>query len=351
MNEATSKQLLPLLIVVLGVALEWQDAAGQTSTEQVDRIQRQVEALALASGIEGRRSAIVDRITSMGLESRLHWFEPPAGVPGVDRRGANVTAQLSRTGRPVLLLGAHYDDFGRGQGVIDNAAGVAVVLELAQALLKDPLRNFDVAIALFDLEEDGRLGSRAMVADSLQVPLPAVFLNFDIFGYGDGMWIGAPRPDGLLPRLIQEQGTSAGLEVVIDSLYPSSDHVSYRNTRTESFGISLLDASDIHVLLARFRAPTPTIGETPRIFTIMHTSEDTLDKLDAAAVSRGIRVVEQAVRDFDARSTSSQPYETTYKTGWQSNVAMQQTGWQRSLKGWGRHTRLSRVATVGRSSC
>lgn len=287
-----------LLAVVLASALVSHDAAAQDQTGRSDRIQRQVEAIASAPGIEGRRAAIIDRLEALGLEGVVTWFDPPASVR-VDRRGANVTAELPSGPSTVLLLGAHYDHFGRAQGVIDNATGVAAVLELAEAFLRRPAQNFRIALAFFDLEEDGRLGSRALVADSLNAPLPDVFLNFDIFGYGDGLWIGAENPNALLPRLIRSHGTAADLDVVVDSMYPSSDHVSFRQTRTDSYGISLLDAADIHMLLERFRSGGRSTGETPRIFTIMHTAEDTMDKLDAEAVAKGVEAMEQALRELD----------------------------------------------------
>jgi len=295
---------VPLLAVAGVLACASHEVAAPQQTDRPERIQRQVEAIASASGIEGRRAAIIHRLESLGLEGVVSWFDPPASAQ-VDRRGANVMAELPAGPSTVLLLGAHYDHFGRAQGVIDNAAGVAAVLELAAAFLERPAQNFRIALAFFDLEEDGRLGSRALVADSMNVPLPDLFLNFDIFGYGDGLWIGAADPDALVPQLIRAHGSAANLDVVVDSMYPSSDHVSFRQTRTASYGVSLLDAADIHMLLERFRSGGRSTGETPRIFTIMHTDNDTMDKLDAEAVAQGVEAMERALRELDSRLGAS----------------------------------------------
>lgn len=290
-------KLTRLLIILMVIAPAAFDAAAQDYKDRADRIQKQVEAIALASGIEGRRAAIIERIESMRLESLVTWFEPPLYTQ-VNRCGANVTAELPGGGTTILLLGAHYDHVEVAQGVIDNAAGVAVVLYLAEVFLEKPMQNIRVAIAFFDLEEDGLLGSRAMVADSLNGPLPDIFLNFDVFGYGDGLWIGAENPDALLPQLIRNYGRAENLDAVVNSMYPRSDHISFRQTRTDSYGISLLDAADIHMFLES-RSGRQNNGEIPRIFKIIHTEEDTMDKLDAEAVVKGVEVIEQALREFD----------------------------------------------------
>lgn len=313
--------LIRFLLVIMVAALAASGAAAQNNKERADRIQNQVESIALASGIEGRRAAIIERIEGMGLESTITRFDPPV-YARVDRPGANITAELPGQGPTVLLLGAHYDSDEAAQGVIDNAAGVAAVLDLAEAFLEKPMQNIKIAIAFFDLEEDGLLGSRAMVADSLNSPLPDIFLNFDVFGYGDGLWIGAENPDGLLPQLIRDHGKAKNLEAIADSIYPPSDHISFRQTRTDSYGISLLDASDIYLLLELFQTGSLVDGKIPRILTIIHTKEDTMDKLDAEAVARGIGAIEQALRQFDLHLEHSGTGLTgnSNHQGWQINA-------------------------------
>lgn len=66
-------------------------------------------------------------------------------------------------GERYILLGAHYDGQGRGMpSASDNAAGVAVVLELARELKSKNLPVSVVAVA-FDDEEQGLNGSRYYV--------------------------------------------------------------------------------------------------------------------------------------------------------------------------------------------
>lgn len=288
-----------LAIVLTALALSAATATAQEIDSSAARIERQVREMANGGDIEVRRAAIVARLERLGLAPNLVWFDPPAAAR-VDRRGANVVATIPGGGAELLMLGAHYDAFDRAQGVIDNAAGVAAVLELAETFVRRPLRHFSVVVAFFDLEEDGRIGSRALVADSARVPLPSLYLNFDIFGYGRAFWVGARNASDPLPQELRRSGTSMGLHVVVDSMYPSSDHASFRTTNTTAYAISLLDSADVHTLLARFRRRDANRGETPKIFRIMHTTEDTLDELEPAAVARGVAAVEEALRRLDA---------------------------------------------------
>jgi aminopeptidase YwaD len=68
-----------------------------------------------------------------------------------------------------LLVGAHYDGVGddpggsRIPGTADNATGVAVVLELARALIRAPgPPQRPIILAAFDGEEVNALGSQPM---------------------------------------------------------------------------------------------------------------------------------------------------------------------------------------------
>lgn len=275
-------------------------AGAQGIDHRTAEIQRQVEALATPSDIASRRAAIVERLERIGLAPKLVWFDPPVS-PRVNRRGANITAEVPGSAADVLLMGAHYDHVGLAQGVIDNAAGVAAVLQLADAFARSPLANLRVRVALFDLEENGLLGSKAMVQDSARTPLPLKYLNFDVFGYGNAVWVGALDGAAPLPSALRDAAVEAGWEVYVDSLYPPSDHLSFRGTSTSSYSISIVDESDIHSVLEYFRTRGANTGATapPRIFQILHTDADTLDKLDAAAVARALESVERAIRRLD----------------------------------------------------
>lgn len=64
---------------------------------------------------------------------------------------------------PPLILAAHYDTIPLSPGADDNASGLAVMLEVARALRRVPLRR-PVRFIAFCLEEEDRLGSLAYTA-------------------------------------------------------------------------------------------------------------------------------------------------------------------------------------------
>jgi len=85
----------------------------------------------------------------------------------------NVVGTLDGTdaGRPLLVVGAHFDSVARSPGADDNASGVAGVLEIARLLARGPRLGATVQCVGFNLEEIQelvppryRIGSRAYVA-------------------------------------------------------------------------------------------------------------------------------------------------------------------------------------------
>ncbi|MEP7340354.1 MAG: M28 family peptidase [Acidobacteriota bacterium] len=84
-----------------------------------------------------------------------------------------------------VLIGAHYDEFG-GQftGAMDNAAGVAVMIEVARMLVKNPpLRS--VLFIAFDGGEQDNAGAK-FYADHPLVPLEKTVAAINLSGFGGG---------------------------------------------------------------------------------------------------------------------------------------------------------------------
>lgn len=104
----------------------------------------------------------------------------------------NVIGFISGTRRPdsLLVLTAHYDHLGRmGKAVFpganDNATGVAMVLDMARGIAKNPL-PYSVVVVFFAAEEAGLVGSAALIRDRL-LPLNHIrfLLNLDLMGTGE----------------------------------------------------------------------------------------------------------------------------------------------------------------------
>jgi hypothetical protein len=117
-------------------------------------------------------------------------------------RGASVLAQV--VGRDparsdeVVVVGAHYDHLGGEHlGADDNASGVAVLLELARALAKDPPAR-SVLIAAFDAEEPPAYRTPAMGSqrwvDFPTLPRAQVVAMLAMDLMGGNLWPGERTP-------------------------------------------------------------------------------------------------------------------------------------------------------------
>lgn len=98
-------------------------------------------------------------------------------------RGVNLYAERVGTdpALPAVLLGAHYDSVEPSVGADDNATGVATVLEAAR-LLGQQATPRTLQLVLFDLEEEGLLGSKAFV-ESLSNGSLVGAIVLDMVGY------------------------------------------------------------------------------------------------------------------------------------------------------------------------
>jgi len=151
------------------------------------RLRADVEALAEPrsrlhhpEAMRRAQELVADRLRDAGWEPRQHPFTW-RGVEGFvdyhdDERsdptvmyerldGVNLVASRAGTSAGSgLLIGAHLDSVRDSPGADDNASGVACLLELARLLA--PMRfELGVTLAVFDMEEIGLLGSRALVEE------------------------------------------------------------------------------------------------------------------------------------------------------------------------------------------
>ncbi len=156
-------------------------------------------------GLDRAADALIATMTRIGLE--------PAGLddtyeqPFTHTLGRQTLKLRNILGRvpgtdpdsdAVVVLSAHYDHIGiapdRGQadriynGADDNASGVSMILELAEALVKSPPKH-DVIVVAFTAEEIGLIGSRHF-AENPTIPLDRVIAAFNF------EMVGRPAPVG-----------------------------------------------------------------------------------------------------------------------------------------------------------
>ena len=234
----------------------------------------------------------------------------------------NVVAYLPATDppgvqKPWIVVGAHYDHLGRGNGgnslatreevgrphagADDNASGTAAVLALAEALAKQPQRRRNLLIALWSAEEIGLIGSNMFVTTP-PVPLDqmAAYVNFDMVGRMQDNRLAA-QATGTSPAwasILERANVRAGFDIAIQ---PDP----YQPTDVSSFN----------------QAGVPSLNFTTGAHTDYHKPSDTAEKINYEDLDRVVDLASGIVRqlmDLDAPpqfTKVEQSSQTASRTG------------------------------------
>jgi Zn-dependent M28 family amino/carboxypeptidase len=289
--------LVPALLATTLVLVSSQTSVAQT-TDTAARLHGQLEAIVAGKDSAERGAAISRQLEKLEVKVNTQPFEKQK------RRGTNLIAELPNATTKTLMIGAHYDRVAVGQGAVDNAASCVMLLELLPRLKKSPLKNFNLHVAFWDLEEGGLTGSQAFVdaaraGDDKDVKLPDAYINFDIFAYGDTLWVMSPKDDAPLAEAARAASRETKFPVRIGAKYPPSDHLSFIRAGVPTISISLIDGAEIDGVIQLISGGAAKGEKRPPIFEIIHSPKDTIDKVDANAVEKALPAVEEIVRKFD----------------------------------------------------
>lgn len=241
------------------------------------------------------RAVVIEELNKAGCVPR----EQP--VPGCD--GANVLAEVKGDGERWVMVGAHYDHLGQHgpniyYGADDNAAAVAILVEVGRALAANPPKGRSVILAAFDGEEPPHfhtagMGSAHFVAHPT-VPLEQIDLMvcMDLVGHAVGP-VGAP-PDVRQSVFALGAERSEGTSALVDSLARAQSGVVVRRA----------DADVIPPLSdhwAFWRKQVPFLFLTNGRWEHYHQPSDTPDKLDWEKMAATALWLETLVRAACAR--------------------------------------------------
>jgi Peptidase family M28 len=251
-------------------------------------------------GIEARR-IITDALAAGGISVT----EQP--VPGC--RGANLLAAIPAAGLSVeaterwVLLGAHHDHLGRQgrqifRGADDNAAAVAVVVEVAVALAREPAARRGVLVATFDGEEPPHFLTKSMGSEWYAAHPPVALNRIDAMMCMDlvGHAIGDERfPADVRGTVFALGGErSAGTGAHLDALAQAEPGLWVRRMDAEI----IPPLSDYEPFWSR---AVPFVFLTCGRWRHYHTPEDTPDKLDYTKMVALARWLERWTRETCAR--------------------------------------------------
>jgi Zn-dependent M28 family amino/carboxypeptidase len=240
-------------------------------------------------GITARRE-VVSAMRHVGLDP----FEQP--IPGCN--GANVLATLAGDDDRWVLVAAHYDHLGQAgrdtyRGADDNAAAVAILVDVADRLARTRPGGRGLLFAAFDAEEPPYFLSSSMGSEYFArhptIPLDKIdmMVCMDLVGHAIG---GKHLPDEVAKSVFALGAErSENTSVLVDSLSSAVPGVHVR--RADAGIVPPLSDYD-----AFWRRELPFLFLTNGRSSRYHTPEDTPEHLDYAKMAATALWLERFVR-------------------------------------------------------
>ena len=277
-----------------------------TAAAQDVDLRAQVAAFVQPSN-EARTAVVVAQLRAAGFEPTVETFVGGNRQTG-EMEGRNVVVTIGEGPREILLT-AHYDavklrDGTMSHGVVDNAASVVGVIEAAKILRTKNL-NHRIRIILFDQEELGLIGARKWIEAHGLTNVAAV-VNSDVAGYGDSMMYGQNNgpQSASITRAVQELCAERALQCVGYPMYPPSDDRAFSAAGAPVVSLGFQDEVGAHQMWLAFNGgETNGLAEgfVPRVFQLIHSAEDTMDKVDPATVALAGATYAAVIERLDAQ--------------------------------------------------
>ena len=229
--------------------------------ERAEGLRATVQALVDARANLRRIDAAEARARGLGLSPRREWIDwfslqdnLVIDLPGESPRLVYLVAHVDKTDMnllkvlSVLVNGALDEPIGfsfLSEGALDNASGVAVVLDVARALRDDGLRH-SLRVLLAGAEESGLRGARAHVAGLSAEEFARIdaVINVDSVGLaGHATCLVANESDQGLAALAHTAATGVGVELRDEDMpvMAGGDHSAFASTSfIEDLGRGLL---------------------------------------------------------------------------------------------------------------
>ena len=256
---------------------------------------------------EARTAVVVAQLRAAGFEPAIETFAGGNGRTG-EMEGRNVVVTIGDGPREILLT-AHYDavklrDGTMSHGVVDNAASVVGLIEAAK-ILRGKALNHRIRIILFDQEELGLIGARKWIEAHGLANVSAV-VNSDVAGYGDTLMYGQNNgpQSAFVTRAVQELCAERAMQCVGFPVYPPSDDRAFSAAGAPVVSLGFQDEIGAHQMWLAFNggeANGLAEGFVPQVFRLIHSAEDTMDKLDPATVALAGATYAALVERLDAQ--------------------------------------------------
>jgi len=134
------------------------------------------------------RRYIVSELQTLGFsETSKTLVRQGFSASGVSTENIVAAIAADNPEAPIVLIGAHFDTVSGVEGAIDNASGVASLLEAARVIKECGLTfEFEIRFCFFSAEENGYFGAYHYLSklDKHSLSRHAAFFNVDMAGCG-----------------------------------------------------------------------------------------------------------------------------------------------------------------------
>jgi len=222
----------------------------------------------------------VDRLAA--AKALFRNFGAPESDVYVDahKRVENLVIRKQGTSEETIVIGAHYDKSPEGCGAVDNWTGI-VALAHTYRSVKDVAFRKTILFVAFGREEDGMVGSRAMVdaIGSDQVSQYCAMINIDSLGLA---------PPQVLDNASTKKLTGLAADIAKNMKMPFG-HAIVQNADSDSSSF------------VRKKIPAVTIhGMSNNWRSILHSGNDQVSKVNPLSVYLGYRLVLAMIGRLDA---------------------------------------------------
>ncbi len=132
--------------------------------------------------------------------------------------------------------------------------------------------------------------------------MPAVYLNFDIFAYGDTLAAVSDTRSAALADAVRAAANSGKFPLITTDQSPPGDDRVFRQAGVPTLGLALFRQIEMESLQKVMRGEQ--VANPPSLTRIVHTEEDTPERVNAEEMARALTVVEAAIREIDATRES-----------------------------------------------
>jgi hypothetical protein len=264
-----------------------------------DTLDGRVALLERRSNAE-REAAVARYLTGRGVEVVRHRFATFEGA------GENFSVDVG-AGDRLLVLIAHHDAVPGSPGANDNAAAVAILLELLERLLRAAPRRLRVRLLFTAAEELGYLGARAYVRE-VAPPGVAGVLSLELCGIGDTLAIWDAPADTPFSRRVGAALDGLGLrrdeswhQVGRIPVF-GSDHRAFAQAGIPAYGLTVVPVAEADALrsfvFSPVRSALRNLVRRPPPFDTYHTSRDAGTTLDPAAMALVGRALDAVIAEL-----------------------------------------------------